>query len=85
MVPTGGLPLDVGVVVHERRHRGRDRRGPCCADEPLTHRVVIGLPAPASASPKNLLVPIGISYGELIEFCGGLTPGRGPGRRPAAR
>jgi electron transport complex protein RnfC len=24
-------------------------------------------------NPKNLLVPIGISVGELIEFCGGLT------------
>jgi electron transport complex protein RnfC len=24
------------------------------------------------ANPKNLLVPIGISYGELVDYCGGL-------------
>jgi electron transport complex protein RnfC len=72
-VPTGGLPLDVGVVVINvgtaaavaaavLRHR------------PLTHRVVTvsGL---GIRKAKNLLVPIGASYGDLISFCGGLRDG----------
>jgi len=70
-VPTGGLPLDVGVVVLNV--------GTCAAlaravlrGKPLTHRVVTvsGL---GVREPKNLLVPIGTSYQQLIEYCGGLT------------
>jgi len=70
-VPTGGLPLDVGVVVLNV--------GTCAAlaravlrGKPLTHRVVTvsGL---GVREPKNLLVPIGTSYRHLIEYCGGLT------------
>jgi electron transport complex protein RnfC len=70
-VPTGGLPLDVGVVVLNV--------GTCAAlaravlrGKPLTHRIVTvsGL---GVREPKNLLVPIGTSYRHLIEYCGGLT------------
>ena len=70
-VPTGGLPLDVGVVV--------SNVGTCAAiaravlrGKALTHRVVTVTGA-GIAQPKNLLAPIGISYRELIDFCGGLT------------
>ena len=38
----------------------------------LTHRIVTVTGA-GIAQPKNLLVPVGVSYGELIDFCGGLT------------
>ena len=70
-VPTRGLPLDVGVVVVNV--------GTCAAVSravvrggALTHRVVTVTGA-GIARPKNLLVPIGASYADLIEFCGGLT------------
>jgi electron transport complex protein RnfC len=70
-VPTGGLPLDVGVVVMNV--------GTCTAmaravvrGKPLTHRVVT-VSGAGIAQPKNLLAPVGITYGELIGYCGGLT------------
>jgi electron transport complex protein RnfC len=73
IVPTGGLPLDVGVVVCNV--------GTCAAiaravlkGKPLTHRV-ISVTGAGIVHPRNLLAPIGISYGELIEECGGLKPG----------
>jgi len=71
-VPTGGLPLDVGVVVMNV--------GTCSAlaravvrGKPLTHRVIT-ISGSGVAQPKNILAPVGVSYGELIDFCGGLTP-----------
>ncbi|MBN1851385.1 MAG: electron transport complex subunit RsxC [Pirellulales bacterium] len=71
-VPTGGLPLDVGVVVLNV--------GTCAAlaravlrGKPLTHRVIT-VSGAGVRNPKNLLVPIGASYQSLIDYCGGLTP-----------
>jgi electron transport complex protein RnfC len=70
-VPGGGLPLDVGVVVvnagtsaalAQAVHRGR----------PFTHRVVT-VSGSGIRHPKNILAPIGATYGELIRFAGGLT------------
>jgi len=43
---------------------------------PLTHRVV-SVSGRGITNPKNLFVPIGISMGELIDFCGGLTKDAG--------
>ena len=70
-VPLGGLPSDVGVAM--------SNVGTIAAigmavikEEPLTHRV-ISVSGGGIANPKNLFVPIGISVGELIEYCGGLT------------
>jgi electron transport complex protein RnfC len=40
--------------------------------KPLTHRVMT-VTGGGIRQPKNLLVPMGISFGELIDFCGGLT------------
>ncbi|MFP4105691.1 MAG: electron transport complex subunit RsxC [Phycisphaerae bacterium] len=69
-VPTGGLPLDVGVVVVNV--------GTCTAvaravlrGKPLTHRVIT-ISGGGIANPKNLLVPVGTSLQELIDYCGGL-------------
>jgi Na+-translocating ferredoxin:NAD+ oxidoreductase subunit C len=69
-VPTGGLPLNVGAVVCNV--------GTCAAiaravlkGKPLTHRI-ISVTGEGVGHPRNLLAPIGISYGELIEQCGGL-------------
>lgn len=70
-VPTGGLPLDVGVVVLNVSTCAALARA-VLRGKPLTHRVVTvsGL---GVREPKNLLVPIGTSYRHLIEYCGGLT------------
>jgi electron transport complex protein RnfC len=69
-VPTGGLPLDVGVVVVNV--------GTCAAlaravfrGKALTHRVVT-VSGAGIAEPKNLLVPVGTAYQALIDACGGL-------------
>ena len=70
-VPSGGLPMDVGVVVHnvgtavaiaEALESGK----------PLIERVVT-ITGSGVREPKNLLVRIGTSFAEVIEQCGGLT------------
>jgi len=71
-VPTLGLPLDIGVVVVNVGTAAAIARA-VVRGKPLTHRIV-SVTGPGVAEPKNLLVPIGVSYGELIDFCGGLTP-----------
>ncbi|MBN1930513.1 MAG: electron transport complex subunit RsxC [Desulfobacterales bacterium] len=69
-VPLGGLPLDVGVAVSNVGTAAAVARA-VLRGKPLTHRIV-SVTGAGIAKPKNLLVPIGISYGELIEYCGGL-------------
>lgn len=70
-VPSGGLPMDVGVVVHnvgtavaiaEALEMGK----------PLIERVVT-VTGSGIREPKNLLVRIGTPFAEVIEQCGGLT------------
>lgn len=70
-VPTGGLPLDVGVVVINVGTAAALARA-VVRGKALTHRVVTVTGA-GVAKPKNVLAPVGISYQELIDFCGGLT------------
>ena len=72
-VPAGKLPLDVGVIVNNT--------GTAAAiydalkiKKPLIERIVT-LSGTGLVDPKNLLVRIGTSYKELIEFCGGMTDG----------
>ncbi len=71
-VPLGGLPSDVSV--------GMSNVGTIAAvamavleDIPLTHRVVT-VTGRGIETPKNLWVPLGASFGDLIEYCGGLKP-----------
>jgi len=70
-VPTGGIPPAIGIAVLNV--------ATCAAiaeavvlNRPLTHRVVT-VTGCAIAKPGNYYVPIGISIGTLIEFCGGMT------------
>ncbi len=70
-VPTSGLPLDVGVVVLNVATAAAVAQA-ALRGRPLTHRVVT-VSGGGIMHPKNLLVPIGVSYGELIAYCGGLT------------
>jgi electron transport complex protein RnfC len=71
VVPLGGLPADIGVAVSNVTTMTAVARA-VFRGMPLTHRVVC-VTGGGIAQPKNLLVPFGISYGELIDFCGGLT------------
>ena len=71
-VPLGGLPLDVGVVVSNVGTLTAIARA-VMRGKPLTHRV-LSVTGAGITQPKNLLVPIGISFGELVDLCGGLTP-----------
>ena len=41
-------------------------------ERPLTHRVVT-VTGGGIREPKNVLAPIGVTYREVIEFCGGMT------------
>lgn len=72
LVPTGGLPLDVGVVVLNVGTAATLARA-VVRRKPVTHRIV-SVTGGGVNKPKNLLVPIGASYRELIDFAGGLTP-----------
>lgn len=70
-VPNGGLPGDVGVVVQNV--------GTVVAicdavvnGIPLIERVVT-VSGDVVKEPKNLLVRLGTSFDEVIEYCGGLT------------
>ena len=68
-VPSGGLPMDVGVVVNNvgtiATIGNLFRTG-----MPVIERVVT-ITGDAVANPKNLLVRIGTSFKEAIEQCGG--------------
>lgn len=70
-VPTGGLPLDVGVVVLNVGTTAALARA-VVRGKPLTHRVVT-VSGAGIREQKNLLVPIGAYYDDLIAYCGGLT------------
>lgn len=70
-VPTGGLPLEVGVVVVNVATAASLARA-VYRGKPLTHRIV-SVSGGGIAQSKNLLVPIGTSYQTLIDYCGGLT------------
>ncbi len=72
VVPTGGLPLDVGVVVVNVATATAIARAVLCG-KPLTHRVVT-VTGSGVARAANLLVPIGASYRALLDHCGGLRP-----------
>jgi len=70
-VPLGGLPLNVGVVVSNVGSVAAIARA-VVRQKPLTHRVIC-VTGGGIKNPKNLLVPIGVSYETLINYCGGLT------------
>jgi electron transport complex protein RnfC len=70
-VPSGGLPMDVGVVVHNVGTAVAIAEA-LATGKPLIERVVT-VTGSGIREPKNLLVRIGTSFAELIEQCGGLT------------
>ncbi|MFW6061880.1 MAG: electron transport complex subunit RsxC [Planctomycetota bacterium] len=68
-VPTAGLPLDVGVVVLNVGTASAIARA-VLRGKPLTHRIIT-VSGGGVEQAKNLLAPIGVSYGDLLECCGG--------------
>ncbi len=70
-VPLGALPLDVGVVISNVATSAAIARA-VLRKKPLTHRVIC-VTGGGITTPKNVLAPIGIRFGELIDFCGGLN------------
>lgn len=74
-VPSGGLPIDVGCVVHNV--------GTALAvyeavqkNKPLVERVVT-VTGKGLKTPKNLLVRVGTPVRSLIDFCGGMPEDTG--------
>ena len=70
-IPLGGLPVDVDVTVNNvstvAAVSGAVLRG-----NPLTHRIVT-VTGRGIKNPKNLMVPIGTQYKDVLDHCGGLT------------
>jgi len=68
-VPVGGLPADVGVEVNNVGTAAAIARA-VQLGEPLYQRVIT-VSGGAVKEPKNVLVRIGTSFREVIDFCGG--------------
>ena len=69
LIPPAGLPLQVGVVVHNVEtlvQLADAAEGKPVVDKWVT---VTG----AVAHPQTFRVPLGVTFGELIELCGGAT------------
>lgn len=70
-VPSGGLPMDVGVVV-QNIGTVMAINDAVTKGVPMLERVVT-LSGSAVKEPKNLLLRIGTLYSEALQFCGGLN------------
>ena len=68
-VPSGGLPLDVGVVVNNTA-TAKAVRDAVVYGIPLIEKVLT-VTGPNIVEPKNVRVRIGTPFKDLIEFCGG--------------
>jgi electron transport complex protein RnfC len=75
-VPSGGLPMDVGVAVHNVSTAAAVTDA-VMLSRPLIERVCT-VTGPAIREPKNLRVRIGTPLSHLVEVCGGLAeePGK---------
>ncbi|UCE04839.1 MAG: electron transport complex subunit RsxC [bacterium] len=70
-VPAGGLPMDVGCLVHNVA-TAKAVYDAVSSNKPLYERVVT-VTGNGIKQPKNLLVRIGTSFQNLIDFCGGIS------------
>jgi len=71
VVPTGGLPLDVGVVVVNVGTAAAITWA-CWENRPLIERVVT-VTGNGILQPGNFIVPVGMLVSDLFAYCGGLT------------
>jgi electron transport complex protein RnfC len=74
-VPAGKLPMAVGCVV-QNVGTAKAVYDAVAAQKPLMERVVTV--TGAVKNPKNLLVPIGTAFRDVIDYCGGFSeePGK---------
>lgn len=70
-VPVGGLPLDLGVVVNNV-YTATAIADAIQLDKPLFERGIT-VTGKGVKEPKNVIVKIGTSFEEVVEFCGGIT------------
>ncbi len=70
-LPAGKLPADVGCCVFNAETCAAVFRA-FAEGMPLIERVVT-VSGDCVKNPKNVLVPLGTAYSDLLEFCGGLT------------
>ncbi len=70
-VPLGGLPGDIGVNVSNAGTASAIAMA-VFKNRSLTHRI-LSVTGRGIVTPKNLFIPIGISVGEIIKFCGGFN------------
>jgi electron transport complex protein RnfC len=75
IVPAGGLPMDVGVLVQNVGTSFAAYEAIRFA-RPLVERVVC-VTGSGTVDPKNVRARIGTTFGDIIAFCGGLRPGTG--------
>ena len=75
-VPSGGLPMDIGVAVHNVSTAAAVTDA-VMSGRPLIERVCT-VTGPAIREPKNLKIRIGTPLSHLVEVCGGLIeePGK---------
>ncbi|MFO7870106.1 MAG: electron transport complex subunit RsxC [Kiritimatiellia bacterium] len=75
-VPSGGLPMDVGTLA-ENVGTTVAVRDAVVHGRPLTERITT-VTGPQVNEPSNVRTRLGVSYADLIDFCGGLpgTPGK---------
>ncbi len=69
-IPQGKLPADVGCVIFNAETCAAIYRA-FAQGLPLIERIVT-VAGDCIVTPKNVLVPIGTTYKDLIDFCGGL-------------
>lgn len=69
-VPIGGVPSDVGVIVHNVS-TAKAIHDAVVEGKPLIERVVTV--TGSVRNPKNLLVRLGTPLRDLIDYCGGMT------------
>ncbi|MBN1562147.1 electron transport complex subunit RsxC [candidate division KSB1 bacterium] len=74
-VPAGGLPMDIGCVVHNVGTAAAVYDAVACK-RPLVERVVT-ITGAGVKTPKNLLIPIGTPFSHVFNHCGGLTDDAG--------
>lgn len=70
-VPSGGLPMDIGVVVQNVATAAATAAA-VIRGLPLIERIVT-VGGPCVAEPKNLRVRVGTPMSKLVEACGGLV------------
>ncbi len=70
-VPTGGYPLDIGIVVVNVATAAAIAAA-VLRNRPMTHRVIT-VSGGGVRTPGNLLVPLGTSLRDILDACGGLT------------